>query len=144
MKAFYRLLDGGDPNLGQVTNKRHVNKENTASRHHSDAFGDLQDPFEGNPTQRNPYSSGSTNPYSQRKQPASNSTNPYHQYQQNQRQGNVQTNGRFSPMPRSSPKPPPTVSSASPTLTQDQKRRMEENRKRALAIRMKKQNSSSH
>mmetsp|Transcript_33258 Transcript_33258/g.61031 ORF Transcript_33258/g.61031 Transcript_33258/m.61031 type:complete len:85 (-) Transcript_33258:75-329(-) len=82
------------------------------------------------------------NPYSQRKQASSF---PPQAYQQIQRQAtHVQTSARFSPVPQSAPKPPPTsTSSISPSLTRDQMNRMEENRRRALAIRMKKQNNSS-
>ena len=131
VKAFYRVLDGKPPNVG--TNKRHINKENVASRP-VDQIGELPDPFEArDPRQgNNPYNSGS-NPYTQRKhQPGSN---PYQQRA-------YQANGRFSPMPQTSPRPPSSMASASPTLTQEQKQRMEESRKRALAIRMKKQQSS--
>lgn len=133
LKAFYSLLDGGTPNFGQVTDKENV------TQHHDDHIGEIHDPFEDQ-TQRNPYTSGRMNPYSQRKQPApSSSSNPYQQYQR-QRQVNVQTTGRFSPVPQSAPKP--STNSISPTLTEDQRKRMAENRKRALAIRMKKQNNS--
>eukprot|EP00579_Thalassiosira_antarctica_P012030 CAMPEP_0201922578 /NCGR_PEP_ID=MMETSP0903-20130614/10574_1 /ASSEMBLY_ACC=CAM_ASM_000552 /TAXON_ID=420261 /ORGANISM="Thalassiosira antarctica, Strain CCMP982" /LENGTH=778 /DNA_ID=CAMNT_0048459739 /DNA_START=65 /DNA_END=2401 /DNA_ORIENTATION=+ len=138
VKAFYSLLDGGRPNLGQITNK-----ENVVARHHDDHIGDLPDPFEGDQTQRNPYNSGRMNPYSQRKQASSFSTNPY---QQPQRQSQVQqTAGRFSPVPQSASKPPPTSTiSISPTHTQDQINRMAENRRLAIQKRMKKQNDSSH
>jgi hypothetical protein len=45
-------------------------------------------------------------------------------------------------VPQFTPKPRPnSTSSTPPTLTQDQLARIEENRKRALAIRRKKQNS---
>jgi len=138
VKAFYSLLDGGRPNLGQITNK-----ENVVARHHDDHIGDLPDPFEGDQTQRNPYNSGRMNPYSQRKQASSFSTNPY---QQPQRQSQVQqTAGRFSPVPQSASKPPPTSTiSISPTHTQDQINRMAENRRLAIQKRMKKQNDLSH
>lgn len=98
-----------------------------------DQIGELPDPFEaGNPRQgNNPYNSGS-DPYAQRKQPGS------YPYQQRA----YQANGRFSPMPHTSPRPSSSMASTSPTLTQEQKQRMEESRKRALAIRMKKQQSS--
>ncbi|KAL7536983.1 hypothetical protein ACHAXR_007524 [Thalassiosira sp. AJA248-18] len=140
VKAFYNLLDnGGHPNFGQPNNK-----ENFVTRQHDDHnIGDLPDPFEGNQMQHNPYNSG-PNPYSQRKQASSFSTNPYDQ-SRSQRQVHVQTTGSFSPVPHSAPKPPPSSTrSISPTLTQDQLKRMEENRKRALAIRLKKQKDSSH
>ena len=131
VKAFYRVLDGKPPNVG--TNKRHINKENVASRP-VDHIGELPDPFEaGDPRQgNNPYNSGG-NPYAQRKQQPG--SNPYQQRA-------YQANGRFSPSLQTSPRPPSSMSSASPTLTQEQKQRMEESRKRALAIRMKKQQSS--
>lgn len=129
VKAFYRVLDGKPPNVG--TNKRHINKENVVS-HPIDQIGELPDPFEDPRQGNNPYNS-SSNPYTQRKhQPGSN---PYQQRA-------YQANGRFSPNPQTSPRPPSSMASASPTLTQEQKQRMEESRKRALAIRMKKQQSS--
>mmetsp|Transcript_33213 Transcript_33213/g.71772 ORF Transcript_33213/g.71772 Transcript_33213/m.71772 type:complete len:85 (+) Transcript_33213:172-426(+) len=83
------------------------------------------------------------NPYAQRQQASSF---PPQACQQTQRQAmHVHTSGRFSPVPHSAPKPFPTSAiSISPTLTRDQVNRMEENRRRALAIRMKKQNNSSH
>ena len=133
VKTFYNLLDnGGRPSPGQV------NKENFVAEQRDDHIGDLPDPFDGDQRQRNPFnSSGSTNPYSQRKLPAS-SANPYYQ------QPRMQTSGRFSPVPQSGAKPPPSsASSISPSLTREQLQRMEENRKRALAIRLKKQGSSS-
>ena len=141
VKTFYNLLDnGGRPSPGQV------NKENFVAEQRDDHIGDLPDPFdgdlpdpfdEGNQTQRNHYNSGPMNPYHQRKLPAS-STNPYYQ------QPRVQTSGRFSPVPQSGAKPPPSsASSISPSLTREQLQRMEENRKRALAIRLKKQGNSS-
>lgn len=137
VKVFYSLLDnGGIPKCSQVNNK-----ENFVTQHPDDHIGELRDPFEADQAQRNPYNSGnSMNPYSQRKQGASSfSTNPYQQSQR-QTQGYTQAAGRFSPMPQSVPRPPPnSTSSTSPTLTQDQVKRMEESRKRAIAIRMKKQ-----
>jgi len=136
VKTFYNMLDnGGIPNCSQANNK-----ENFGNQHHCE-IGDLRDPFEADQIQRNPYNSGQNmNPYSQRKQGATSfSTNPY---QQTQHQGHTQTTNRFSPVPQSVPMPPPnSTSSVSPTLTQDQVKRMEENRKRALAIRKKQGNS---
>jgi len=138
VKAFYNLLD--NPNLGQMNNK-----ENVVSRHHDDTFRDLSDPFDGIQAQQKPYDTSGSNPYSQRKQSASSySSNPYQQPQRPWHP-NVQTTGKFSPVPSAAHRPTPSsASSASPNLTQDQVKRMEENRKRALAIRMKKQKDSSH
>mmetsp|Transcript_11040 Transcript_11040/g.27143 ORF Transcript_11040/g.27143 Transcript_11040/m.27143 type:complete len:262 (+) Transcript_11040:1801-2586(+) len=133
VKAFYSLLDkGGIPDFGQVTNKEN------AIQHDCDNIGDLHDPFEGH--HGNPYNSGNTKPYSHQRQPIPSFTkNPYQQ-SQHSKQVNVQITGRFSHVPQVTPKP----SAASPAPTQDQVKRMEENRKRALAIRMKKQNISTH
>ncbi|KAL9190689.1 hypothetical protein ACHAXT_000395 [Thalassiosira profunda] len=133
VKTFYRLLDGDAPPTGPANEK-----ENARAQHPDDCLGDF-DPFEGGSAQGNPYSSGSRNPYPQQKQPPSSyGSNPYGQ-PQGSGQGQVQTMGRFSPVPSA---PRPTVS-ISPNLTEDQRLRMEENRKRALAIRMQKQNGSS-
>lgn len=112
------MLDSSDiSNSGQAA----TNKENVSR--HCDFYGEQ--------TQRNPYTSGPMNPYFQQTKPGTSfSSNPYE---------------RFSPVPRSTPKPHPnSTSSTPPNLTQDQLVRMEENRKRALAIRMKKQNSPSY
>ena len=84
--------------------------------------------------------------YSQQKQALSFSANPY-EHPQHQRQVQVQAARRFSPVPRLAPKPPPTSTNGiSQTLTQEQINRMEmeDNRRRALTIRMKKQNDASH
>jgi len=134
VKAFYNLLDGGCPNSGQINNK-----ENVVSQHHDDHFGDLHDPFEGDQMHCNPYINGRTNPYSQRKQASLSSARIYQQPQRHAMR--MQAAG---PQPQSAPKPPNSMSSISPTLTRDQINRMEENRRRALAIRMNKQNGSSH
>lgn len=114
LKAFYSLLDGNSRSRQVATNK-----ENIVLRHSE---------FSGDQMERNLYTSGPRNPYFQQTNPnTSFSSNPY---------------GRFSPVPQSTPKPHPnSTSSTPPTLTQDQLARIEENRKRALAIRMKKQNS---
>ena len=72
------------------------------------------------------------------------------QYQQRPPQPPQRTQQQFqrvSPIPQQRtqhayPTPPSATSSASPTLTAEQRQRMEENRRRALAIRMKKQQNS--
>ena len=114
LKAFYSLLDGNSRSRQVATNK-----ENIVLRHSE---------FSGDQMERNLYTSGPRNPYFQQTNPnTSFSSNPY---------------GRFSPVLQSTPKPHPnSTSSTPPTLTHDQLARIEENRKRALAIRMKKQNS---
>ena len=88
--------------------------------------------------QQNPGNTGSMNPYFQGKQAPPPYSNNY--YQQYQRQP-VQTNGRFSPMNSSAQRSTPTTTGVSPTITQEQRRRMEENRKRALAKRARSMNS---
>jgi len=116
VKTFYKLLESG----GLMSSP--INKENAAGI----------DPFsceDDRPPQRPPYVPGQ-NPY---KRQAAVPSNPY-----GGRQHPVQTNGRFSPNPAQNPARSQPVS-ASPNLTEDQRRRMEENRRRALAIRMKKQ-----
>lgn len=155
VKAFYDLLDGNSPNLsGEITDKENFDQ------HPGDDMGDLGDPFEehrscanhpprkqGASFSSNPYqnpqrqmqpqaSSFSTNPYQQSRrqmlpQGSSFSTNPY---QQPTRQRQC-----VSPLPQ----PPNSTNNTSHTLTQDQRLRMEENRRRAIAIRMKKRNGSS-
>ena len=75
----------------------------------------------GEQTQSNPYISGPRNPYFQQIKPGPlNSSNPYRSL---------------------TPVPPNPISNEMPNLTQDQLARIEENRKRAFAIRMMKQNS---
>jgi hypothetical protein len=114
LKAFYSLLDGNSSSRQVSTNKENI------VLHHSE--------FSGDQMERNTYTSGPRNPYFQQTNPSTSfSSNPY---------------GRFSPVPQFTIKPRPnSTSSTPPTLTQDQLARIEENRKRALAIRMKKQNS---
>ncbi|EJK60099.1 hypothetical protein THAOC_19608 [Thalassiosira oceanica] len=116
VKTFYKLLESG----GLMPSP--INKENAAG---IDSFSCEDD----RPPQRPPYVPGQ-NPY---KRQAAVPSNPY-----GGRQHPVQTNGRFSPNPAQNPARSQPVS-ASPNLTEDQRRRMEENRRRALAIRMKKQ-----
>lgn len=116
VKTFYKLLESG----GLMSSP--INKENAAG---IDSFSCEDD----RPPQRPPYVPGQ-NPY---KRQAAVPSNPY-----GGRQHPVQTNGRFSPNPAQNPARSQPVS-ASPNLTEDQRRRMEENRRRALAIRMKKQ-----
>lgn len=117
----------------------HINKENNTSQQRQEqqhGLGDLGDPFEDNQRQSNMCNTGGRiNHYSERKQ---SSSNPYQQNQQQRLTNVAQTAGRFSPMPQM----PTSTNSVSPTLTNDQIRRMEENRRRALAIRMKKQNGA--
>jgi len=96
--------------------------------------------------QRHPYSKNglvsSSNPYSM-----GSSSNPY----QTHYQYNAQQTNCMMPRPVQAPAAPssknismsPPPKSISPTLTQDQKRRMEENRRRALAIRMKRKHGST-
>ncbi len=114
-KAFYSLLESG----GSMPSFGEVaiNKENIVSQHCG---------FYGGQTQPNHCTAGSRNPYSQQAKPGKSiSSNPY------------QT---FSPVPHH-----PDSNNSTPTnLTQDQLARIEENRKRALAIRMKKQKSLSY
>ncbi len=114
LKAFYSLLDGNSSSRQVATNKENVVLQRSE--------------YDGDQMKRNPYTSGPMNPYFQQTKPnTSFSSNPYE---------------RFSPVPQSTPKPyPNSTRSTPPNLTQDQLARIEENRKRALAIRMKKQNS---
>lgn len=161
VKEFYRLLNGGTPNI-----QKH-GKENLKNSH-DDGFGDMVDPFLApNPTQNHGRGRGNgngstpVNPYSNhhKLQPAPSSSypsNPYDRQQQQQYQQRPpqpppqrtqQQFQRVSPIPQQRtqhayPTPPSAASSASPTLTAEQRQRMEENRKRALAIRMKKQQNS--
>ena len=154
VKEFYRLLNGGAPNP-----KRH-GKENL---NNFDGIGDLaDDPFAAPnpPLPQQSQARGNTpvnnpNPYysNQRQQTSSYSGNPYHResrppqpppYQQkvspvphHHTQYQQQQQRSHNPYPT-----PPSATSVSPTLTAEQKRRMEENRKRALAIRRKKQQNS--
>ncbi len=152
VKEFYRLLNGGAPN------PKRNGKENL---NNFDGIGDLADPFVAPnppPTTQNQARGGGTtptnnrNPYSsQRQPPSSYSGNPYNRQQQYQpRPPPPQFQQRVTPnhqhhhqQQTNIPYPtPPSAASVSPTLTAEQKRRMEENRKRALAIRMKKQQNS--
>jgi len=158
VKEFYRLLNGGAPN------PKRNGKENL---NNFDGIGDLADPFVAPnpppppPTRQNHSRGGgitptnNRNPYSsQRQQPSSYSGNPYNRQQQYQpRPPPPQFQQRVSPVPnhhhhhhqqqtQNLYPTPPSAASVSPTLTTEQKRRMEENRKRALAIRMKKQQNS--
>ncbi|KAK1743712.1 ATP-dependent DNA helicase [Skeletonema marinoi] len=114
-----------------------------------DGIGDLADPFVAPnppPSQNQTRRSGCTpvnnpNPYTnQRQPPPSYSGNPYNRQQQYQPRPPqpAQFQQRLSPVPQQQQRSP----SVSPTLTAEQKRRMEENRKRALAIRMQKQQNS--
>lgn len=144
-----------------------INKENVQA-HHGGELGELPDPFGGcsNPYQPHqprvptaPVSNslGGLNPYQKQSHRIHNNTAPSRSFtriisssnpQQNQLSYNTQNNavsmqGRAPPgypnnMPRSLP-PANNSSTTSPTLTLEQKRRMEENRQRALAIRMKRQ-----
>jgi len=151
VKEFYRLLNGGAPN------PKRNGKENL--NNFDDGIEDLADPFVAPnppPTQNQTRRSGCTpvnnpNPYTnQRQPPSSYSGNPYNRQQQYQPRPPqpAQFQQRLSPVPQQqqrsrNPYPtPPSAASVSPTLTAEQKRRMEENRKRALAIRMKKQQNS--
>jgi hypothetical protein len=112
-KAFYSFLDKGGV---PSPGEVAINKENIASQYGG---------FYGEQTQSNPYNSGPRNPYFQHMKPGTTvSSNPY------------RTLSHVPPNPISN-------SSIPPNLTQVQLARIEENRKRALAIRMKKQNSPS-
>ena len=153
VKEFYRLLNGGTPN------PKKNGKENFSNSH--DGIGDLGDPFVASiPSAQNQYQariSGSTsvnpNPYSNNQnqpQPSSFGGNPYNRHQTKQYHVPAQYQQRVSPTPQQQqgrkqntyPTPPSAAGSVSPTLTAEQRQRMEENRKRALAIRMKKQQNS--
>ena len=184
-KAFYKLLDGGPPNLSDQI----VDKENTINQYSGNDMGDLGDPFDdygsraNQPPRKqvaslspNPYqnphqlahpqgSSFPTNPYQQPQrqmlpQGSSSSTNPYQQPTRQMQgvsprprqmlpQGSSSSTNPYQQLTRQMqgvsprPHPPTSTSSTSHTLTQDQRLRMEENRRRAIAIRMQKQNGSS-
>lgn len=111
VKAFYSLLAGGSRGGGDVASSGQVatNKENQQCQ--SDGAQTIQ---------VNPYTSGSRNPYSQ---PTMTRASPVSQTINSQPHPNAASH---------TPSPPSN-------LTQDQLARMEENRKRAIAIRMKKQ-----
>lgn len=118
------------------------NKENFEA-HHGGDIGELADPF-----------GGSSNPYERQQPRARNFIVP------NQPANNIQKNisaatsyargsssnpySKQHPynMPISRTQAPPVPNSTSPILTEEQKRRIEENRQRALAIRMKKARNS--
>jgi hypothetical protein len=123
------------------------NKENHDA-HHGDEIGELADPFAYAPQQgskRNPYNKagGSMNPYNQHK-PFSSSLNPYRQAYPQQQGSFSQNTGQVVPRANcTKPSRIPPSNDVSPTLTQDQIQRMEENRQRALAIRMKRQQGLS-
>jgi hypothetical protein len=144
-----------------------INKENVQA-HHGGELGELPDPFGGcsNPYQPHqprvptaPVSNslGGLNPYQKQSHRIHNNTAPSRSFtrtisssnpQQKQLSYNKQNNavlmhGRAPPgypnnMARSLP-PANNSSTTSPTLTLEQKRRMEENRQQALAIRTKRQ-----
>ena len=137
------------------------NKENVDA-HHGNELGELPDPFGGssNPYQQqkprlrnfpppNKTQSGCSNrfqnrPYTQKNVSTSgqysrgNSTNTYQQLPlhnaRNQIPCQIQTRHATSLLP---------TNNVTPTLTEDQKRRMEENRQRALAIRRMREAGSS-
>lgn len=122
VKAFYSLLAGAGggggsdiPSSGRVV----TNKENTVLLQRCQSDG-------AQAVHVNPYTSGSRNPYSQ---PTMTRISPVSQMK-----------NYSQPRPNSASHTPPPPSN----LTQDQLARMEENRKRAIAIRMKKQNSPSY
>ena len=129
------------------------NKENKVAQQF-EITSDLRDPFEDQ-TPSNPYATGSSNPYLRPKSsrsPMRTNNNPYKQarpaihtsfqhhrpapfHQQSHANQNTTatSNAQFSKF-GSAPQ-----NNKSPPLTHDQLQRMEENRQRALAIRMKKQ-----
>ena len=123
-QAFYNLLDnGGAPIVGHADR----NKENVVY-HCSEIVR----------AQHHPCNSSSANPYfsQQTKQIVTPyPSNPYNQTHRHM-QYSVPMNERNSPIPHTA-----SASSSNPstTLTPDQIRRIEENRQRALAIRMNKQ-----
>ncbi|KAL3757376.1 hypothetical protein ACHAWU_008537 [Discostella pseudostelligera] len=119
VKAFYNLLDNGG--ASKITNKENV------YGHYSEV----------EQTQYNPYNSSSANPYSQRKQIVTPyPPNPYNQSNR-QMQYSVPINERTSPVPHTASLSSSTSSAT--TLTPEQIKRIEENRQRALAIRLNKQ-----
>jgi hypothetical protein len=108
------------------------NKENFDA-HHGDGIGDLADPF----AQKNPSSNGGpSNPYIKR---SFHSANSYNVTNATQPQAHVPTRAPYSNNNDKNP-PPKKIS---PTLTQDQIQRIEENRKRAISIKMKRLQESS-
>lgn len=115
VKAFYSLLAGDSRGGGDVASSGRVatNKENTVLLQRCQSDG-------AQAKQVNPYTSGSRNPYSQ---PTMTRNSPV-----------SQMNNCTQPRPTSASHtlPPPS------NLTQDQLARMEENRKRAIAIRREK------
>lgn len=123
-KAFYNLLDnGGASKIGDLD----TNKENVDGH-----YSEIEQ------TQYNPYNSSSANPYSQRKQIVTPyPPNPYNQSNR-QMQYSVPINERTSPVPHTASLSSSTSSAT--TLTPKQIKRIEENRQRALAIRLNKQN----
>lgn len=121
VKTFYSLLAGDSRGGGYVASSGRVatNKENTVLLQRCQSDGTQA-------VQVNPYTSGSRNPYSQ---PTMTRNSPV-----------SQMNNYSQTRPNSASLTPPPPSN----LTQDQLARMEENRKRAIAIRMKKRNCPSY
>lgn len=138
-----------------------TNDKENVEAHHGGELGELADPFGGssNPYQQqtprirkfsNPNQHGtSSNPYQKRhpfeqsklsrSSPYStgSSAMPYPRQQAISQYTQAPSNGAPPPYSKNTRSSLPTY--VSPTLTEEQKRRMEENRQRALAIRMKRQ-----
>ena len=154
-QEFYRILES------PTSTKNAYNEGNFSARHH-DEIDDLGDPFETvtkpqEKTPLNPRSSVPSNPYFQQKRSCpSFADNPY-QKLHSWRQRSFHSTGP-GPVPQSHtgqqeamattttqhshPCSTPQSNDISHTLTQEQLNRMEENRLRALAIRMKRQRNS--
>jgi hypothetical protein len=138
LQQFYRTLESPAAALAEASNKENFDA------HHGDGIGDLADPF----AQKNPYSNGGpSNPYIKRSFPSAkpynersfHSANSYNVTNATQPQAHVPTRAPYSNNNDKNP-PPKNIS---PTLTQDQIQRIEENRKRAISIKMKRLQESS-
>jgi hypothetical protein len=158
LQEFYQMLDNPAAAVAAASEKENV------EAHHGGELGELADPFGGssNPYQQNmarargvsdnrgPGSYQKRHTYAQNQNNASN-ISPYQRngsFNQYQKQ---QSGSKYTHVPNRAQAPPtnvnhvrsPTPNNVSPTLTEEQRRRMEENRQRALAIRLKKQQGSS-
>eukprot|EP00569_Conticribra_weissflogii_P020583 CAMPEP_0171426446 /NCGR_PEP_ID=MMETSP0881-20121228/3966_1 /TAXON_ID=67004 /ORGANISM="Thalassiosira weissflogii, Strain CCMP1336" /LENGTH=741 /DNA_ID=CAMNT_0011945929 /DNA_START=57 /DNA_END=2282 /DNA_ORIENTATION=+ len=122
VKEFYRVLEQGASLTSNDTNKENDYGEQI------DATAQFEDQ-----TSKNPYCSGTFNPYVRGKRPSVVMTKDLSKHPFKMQ----------STIPGYNQATVPVETTVSPSLTQDQLQRMEENRLRALAIRKEKQRNSS-
>ena len=152
-KAFYEVLEDPSKAIAAISDKENCEAHRDGEFGELDPFGGCSNPYQqqhqphkrhATATMTNNINGGLSNPYQNHSQAhvhtstasrysrqSSGSARMPSQFQQAQPSGSTSINARSPP------------NNISPTLTQDQKRRMEENRQRALAIRMKRLQGSS-